>query len=194
MRESRVSEPATTGAAAATITYLTGTAPTDALLATKLVIPPVRSGLVARPRLVARLDEASRCRLTVLSSSPGSGKTTLLATWLVSSGCSAAWVALDEGDNDPGCFWSYVISALEGVRPSSTGSALAMLRSMQAPPMQSVLVALLNALAVLREELVLVLDDYHAITVQPIHDALTYFLDHLPPCLHLVLASRSEPP
>src|SRR5262245_26287815 len=128
-------------------------------LTTKLVMPPVRLGLVARPRLVARLDEASHCRLTLLSFSPGSGKTTLLTTWLASGERTAAWVALDEGDNDPQCFWSYVVSALEGVCPGCTGPALAMLRSLQPPPIQAVLVALLNSLAALHEEVLLVLDD-----------------------------------
>src|SRR6476646_3276678 len=105
-----------------------------------------------------------------------------------------AWVSLDVSDNEPGQFWAYILSALEQASPGVTGGALAMLRSMQAPPLPIILRALLNALVASPRHIVLVLDDYHHVTEPTIHETLATLLEHPPEQLHLYLASRHEPP
>jgi LuxR family maltose regulon positive regulatory protein len=167
------------------------------LLTTKLYVPQTRPSLVPRPRLVQRLEQAPRFghRLTLISAPAGFGKTTLLNAWAAE--CKAhrrvGWVSLDEHDDDPLRFWSYVLTAL-----AETGqTALAMLRSTSPPAIETILTALLNAIAAQAAPLTLVLDDYQAITRREIHDALGFLLDHLPPLpdgLHLVLATRLDPP
>jgi ATP/maltotriose-dependent transcriptional regulator MalT len=164
-----------------------------ALLTTKLTIPPVRAGLVARPRLTARLEDALCHRVTLLASPPGYGKTTLLSAWLAARGRRAAWLALDEHDNDPVRFWTYLCAALERAYPGSAGSTAALLRSVPAPPTETLLAALVEALTTLEGDLLLVLDDIHLVTAQPVRDALAALAEHLPPRLHLVLASRADP-
>lgn len=164
-----------------------------ALLATKITIPPVRTGLVARPRLTIRLEDALDHRVTLLASPPGYGKTTLLSAWLAARGHPAAWLALDEHDNDPVRFWSYLCAALERARPGSTGGTAALLRSVPAPPTEALLAALVEALGTLDDDLPLVLDDTHLLTAQPVREALAALVEHLPPRLRLVLASRADP-
>jgi LuxR family maltose regulon positive regulatory protein len=166
------------------------------ILRTKLYIPHIRRGLVARPGLVAKLKEGRRPgnRLTLLSAPAGFGKTTLLSEWTASTDRLAAWVSLDEGDNDPTRFWAYVIAALQTIEADVGQSALAMLRSPQPPVIEPVLIHLINDIATIPERLVLILDDYHVIQAQAIHEALAFLLDHLPPQLHLVIASRADPP
>jgi LuxR family maltose regulon positive regulatory protein len=168
------------------------------LLATKLHAPRWRAGLVSRPRLIAALDRGAngRGKLTLISAPAGFGKSTLLAEWLaVPTGeRAAAWVSLDQGDNDPALFWSYVMTAVQTQRPEIGGQALALLRSPQPPPVESVLTLLINELAALPGEMVLILDDLHVIEGRPIHDALAFLLDHLPPRLRLVITTRADPP
>ena len=190
------------------------------LLKTKLYAPPVRAERISRARLLAQLSDAitSGCRLVLISAPAGSGKSTLLSEWghsleaqpvrpsptgarvVRSLSARVAWVSLDERDNDSATFWSYVIAALEHVRAEIGRSATAMLRSTDPPPIETVLTALINEIAEAPEpdgdetDLVLILDDYHLIEAQPIHSAVAYLLDHLPPRIHLVLASRSDPP
>lgn len=176
------------------------------LLATKLSVPPTRPALVPRPQLLDRLDAAVAGALTLVVAPAGYGKTTLLGAWAADRaagpgvGRPLAWLSLDEDDNDPVRFWTYVIAALESVHPGIGASALALLHAPPAaegtapPPVAAALTALINAIATLRETLILALDDYHAITAAPIHDALASLLDHAPPHLHLVVAGRSEPP
>jgi LuxR family maltose regulon positive regulatory protein len=177
--------------------------PAGSLLATKLFIPPPAPDQVARPRLLARLDEGMRQgrRLTLVVAPPGWGKTTLLSAWLDSlagdlAGLApaVAWVSLDPGDNDPLRFWTYVCSALSAAYPDLTG-LLPLLQAPQPPPMESLLTALLNAVATpSAPPALLVLDDYHAIDAPAIHQALAFLIEHLPPHLHLVLAGRADPP
>ncbi len=166
------------------------------LLATKLFIPPPAPTLVARPRLIAQLM-AGLDRAVILVSAPaGWGKTTLLSTWhadLSGSGYPLAWVSLDAGDNDPVRFWTYVLAALNTLDEGVSDEALTLLRSLQPPPMELVLTSLLNALAVLPMDAVLVLDDYQVIEAHPIHHALAFLLEHLPSRLHLVIATRVDP-
>ncbi len=167
------------------------------LLATKLYAPRWRPGLVSRPRLVARLSQRATRRLTLVSAPAGFGKTTVLAEWL--SGPAAghrpvAWVSLDPSDNDPARFWAYVVAALRTVRGEIGENALSLLASPQPLPIEAVLTSLINELAASEDDVALVLDDYHAIETLPIHAAVAFLLDHLPPQVHLVIASRADPP
>jgi LuxR family maltose regulon positive regulatory protein len=182
-------------------------------LTTKLYIPPPRPTLVSRPRLLQKLDEGLHLghRLTLVSAPAGSGKTTLLSDWLSDFGLNAtddraignrnskiqnrvAWLTLDEGDNVLVRFWTYAIAALQTVYPELGRSASQALQSPQPPPIQGVLTSLLNELAAVTGKTILVLDDYHAITTPAIHEGLAFLLDHLPPSLHLVVATRADPP
>ncbi|MBN2391387.1 MAG: LuxR family transcriptional regulator [Anaerolineae bacterium] len=172
------------------------------LLTTKLYIPLPHSNLVKRPRLTKRLDEGMRLgrRLTLISASAGSGKTTLLSEWIHTSRThrgeplQVAWLSLDEDDNDPAHFWAYVIAALQTIYPKVGQSMLPMLQGPQLPPVRSILTPLLNELAALSEFIILILDDYHLITAGTIHDGVAFLLDHLPRQLHLVIATRADPP
>ena len=167
------------------------------LLVTKLALPPVRADLVPRPRLTNQLQLGIQRPLTLIAAPAGFGKTTLLSTWLEHAPLPAAWISLESGDDDLTRFWSYVFTALSRVHPGSGTSALALLQASTLsplPPIEIVLSVWINELATLPHQVALVLDDYHLITAQPIHRAVTYLLDHLPPQLHLVMATRADPP
>ena len=167
------------------------------LLATKLYVPRPRAALVPRPRLLARLDAGLAGPLTLIAAPAGFGKTTLLAEWLSHtehSRCTVAWLALDAGDSDPLQFLRYLIAALQTIAPAVGATTLNLLRAAQAPPLETLLPLLLNDLATLPEDSILVLDDYHVVDALPVHQALSFLLDHLPPQLHLVIASRVDPP
>jgi len=176
------------------------------ILATKLFIPPTRPELVARPRLFNKLFEGLHHKLTLISAPAGFGKTTLVTEWLdsiksdIKNGNklepSIAWLSLDRDDNDPVRFLSYVVASLnqiEGFDTTLGKGALNMLQSPQSPPTETILTSLINEIATISNRIIIVLDDYHLIETQPIHDALTYLLDHLPPQLHLVIATREDP-
>jgi len=165
------------------------------LLATKLFVPPARPGLVPRPRLMERLQTALTCRLTLVSAQAGYGKSTVLTQWISENRPpgGAAWLSLDEGDNDPVRFWDYFIAALRTLRPTTGETALALLRSPQPYPTESVLTALINDLANESSDYVVVLDDYHLIKAEAVHAGVTFLLDHLPPKMHLVIATRADP-
>jgi LuxR family maltose regulon positive regulatory protein len=185
------------------------------ILKTKLYIPPPRPGHVVREQLIERLHTGIHTtRLTLVSAPAGFGKTTLLSEWIQRAvrpssanqpaPFHAAWVSLDDGDNDPVRFWSYVLSALRTI-PSLRdadvgGSALAMLASPQPPPVEAVLTDLINELTetpaaagAAAERMVLVLDDLHAIEDPQIIQGIVFLLDHMPPQLHVVIATRSVP-
>jgi LuxR family maltose regulon positive regulatory protein len=166
------------------------------LLVTKFTIPPVRSVLLQRSHLLGLLEQSRSVPLTLLSASAGFGKTTLLSAWASQNMGRVAWFSLDEQDNDPVRFWSYVIAALRHSGPhlSMVGeAALAMLHAPQPSLLTSVLTSLINELAALGQDIALILDDYHVIDEQAIHDSMQFLLDHLPACLHLLLASRVDP-
>lgn len=168
----------------------------DALLATKLYIPSARStqGVVPRPRLLDRLSRGLASRLILLSTPPGFGKTTLVSEWLAVCGHSAAWLSLDAADNDPVRFQRYLVAALQTVAPQIGKTAQELLRSPQPPPTDSILTVLVNEICSLPDHLILVLDDYHTIEAAAVHKATIFLLDNLPPCLHLVIATRADPP
>lgn len=170
------------------------------VLVTKLLVPRLRPERVSRPRLFDHLDVALSTPLTLVSAPAGCGKTTLLADWLSARVSDTrrhvhgAWLALDVGDNDPVIFLRHLIAALQGIAPAFGGSAIGLLQAAQPPTPVTLLQILINDLAGLPPESVLVLDDYHLITTPTIHEALAWLLEHLPPALHLVLATRVDPP
>jgi LuxR family transcriptional regulator, maltose regulon positive regulatory protein len=166
----------------------------DALVATKLYVPLPRPGFVDRPRLADRLDEGRGGALTLVCAPAGFGKTALLAHWARGLRQPLAWLSLDGGDNDPARFWRYVATSLDGVRAGVAGRVDALLRAAPQPPLEGLVTVLVNSLVDLPDEGVLVLDDYHLIQSQPIHDSLLLLLERLPPPLRLVLASRGDPP
>src|SRR5581483_10675068 len=168
---------------------------TTPLLETKLYVPRPRRRLVPRPRLTERLNRGAESTLTLLSAPAGFGKTTLLAEWLAdtSSEPSVAWLSLDEADNQPARFWSYVIAALQTVAPQVGTGALPLLQSSPPPPIETVLATLLNELSAIRTNVVLVLDDYHLVTALEVQDGMAYLIEHLPSRVHLVIASRADP-
>jgi len=169
----------------------------DWLLLSKLMPPPVRARLVPRPRLVERLDEATRGPLTLVAAPAGFAKTSLLVAWtatLEASERRVAWLTLDEGDNDPLRFWRTVATALQAGRPELDDGARAAIRLTQPLAQDALAQALLHDLSDRSADHVLVFDDYHAIDAESIHSGLTQFLERLPPNVHLVIASRVEPP
>jgi len=167
----------------------------DALLATKLHVPGPQPGFVARPRLVQALDDGLARALVLACAPAGFGKTALLADWVRRGGRPVAWLSLDEGDNDPARFWRHVVAALDRVRPGIAGRADPLLGPPAPRSFEGLVTALINDLAAQpAEDEVLVLDDYHLIDAQPVHEPLEFLLEHLPPGLHLVLASRADPP
>ena len=169
--------------------------PAAPLLETKLHAPRRREGLVERPRLTDRLAEATLPSLTLVAAPAGFGKTTLLAEWLSPDGPEGhptAWLSLDPGDNDPTLFWTYVVTALRSIVPDVGDGALSLLRDAQ--PLESVVASLLNDLAALGDDVVLVLDDYHVIESTELHGTMAFLLDHLPSQVHVVLGGRADPP
>ena len=164
------------------------------ILATKLYIPPPRPKAVLRPRLIERLNEGLHRKLTLISAPAGFGKTTLVSEWLAGCERPAAWLSLDEGDNDPTRFLTYLVAALQTIAPKIGEGVLGVLQSPQPPPTEAILTALLNEIATIPDNFVLVLDDYHVIDARPVDDALTFLLEHLPPQMHLVITTREDPP
>jgi LuxR family maltose regulon positive regulatory protein len=164
------------------------------LLNTKLYIPPIRSGLVARPRLVERLESNIDCKLTLVSAPAGFGKTTLLSEWIHEQKRSAAWISLDKGDNDLTRFLAYFISAFRDIEGMMLEESLAMIESPQLPSMEVLLTPLINSATESRTQFALILDDYHLITNTQVHDVVRFILDNIPPNMHLVLSSRADPP
>ena len=171
------------------------------ILATKLFIPPLRPKLVPRPRLIERLNEGLRGKLTLISAPAGFGKSTLVGEWLASGERRAAWLSLDRGDSDLTRFLAYFIAALQMLAANLGEGVLAALHSAQPPAPEASLSALLNEIAALPDEFVLVLDDYHAVDAAPVgrgplgavDQALSFLLEHLPPRMHLVITTREDP-
>ena len=167
----------------------------SALLVSKLFIPHVRPERVPRLRLVELLNEGLHRKLTLVSAPAGFGKTTLLSQWIEQSPCCVAWLSLDAGDNDPTRFWSHVIASVNGFNSEVGQSALALLRSSEPPPIESVLMSLLNNLANSSDDdFAFVFSDYHVIEARAIHEDMAFLLHHLPPRVHLVIATRADPP
>ncbi|MBV9228179.1 MAG: LuxR family transcriptional regulator, partial [Chloroflexi bacterium] len=163
------------------------------ILATKLYIPPLRPQVVSRPRLIERLNEGLHRKLTLISAPAGFGKTTLVSAWIEGIKLPTAWLSLDEGENDPTRFLMYLVAALQTIATTIGEGVLRVLQSPQPPPTDTMLTALLNDLTIIRDPFLLVLDDYHVIEAKPVDQALMYLVDHLPPHMHLVIATREDP-
>jgi LuxR family maltose regulon positive regulatory protein len=165
------------------------------LLQTKLYAPKRRRGLVPRPQLTERLVRGAESKLTLVSAPAGFGKSTLLAEWLGAAsdeGSATAWLSLDPADNAPGPFWTHVIAALRGALPGVGEGAQALLES-PGESIETVLAPLINELAAVPGDVVLVLDDYHVIDAPEIQTGMTFLLEHLPAPMHLVIATRVDP-
>ncbi|MFC2046533.1 AAA family ATPase, partial [Chloroflexota bacterium] len=169
------------------------------LLRTKLHKPQASSDLVLRPRLLKRLNQGLDDKLTLVSAPAGYGKTTLLAQWLEGSDRPVAWVSLDERDNDLVVFLSYLVAAIQTVFPGACPSTLGLLNAPQLPPLDYLATTLINEIASIletssNEGLILVLDDLHTIHDEAVHNLLAALIRDLPQHVHLVLASRTDPP
>ncbi len=169
------------------------------ILATKLYIPPPRPKVVLRPRLIERLNEGLQCKLTLISASAGFGKTTLVSEWVASCGRPVAWLSLDEGDSDLTRFLTYLVAALQTIAANIGAGVLAALQAPQPPSTEAILTGLLNEITTIPDNFIFVLDDYHIIDSEPVDgstsvdEALTFLLEHLPPRMHLVIATREDP-
>ena len=163
------------------------------ILATKLYIPRLRPNVVSRPRLLERLNEGLHRKLSLISAPAGFGKTTLVSEWLAGCERAAAWLSLDEGENDPIRFLTYLVAALQTIAANIGEGVSGVLQSPQPQPPEAMLMALINDLTTIQDQFVLVLDDYHVIDAKPIDQALTYLVEHLPPHMHLVITTREDP-
>jgi LuxR family maltose regulon positive regulatory protein len=167
------------------------------IINTKLYVPPPRSGVILRPNLIERLNEglSANRKLTLISAPAGFGKTTMVSEWVAGCKRMVAWLSLDEGDNDPTGFLTYFIAALQTVAPKFGEGILGLLQSQpsQMPLTESILATLLNEIANIPHNFVLVLDDYHVLDAKPVDDALTFILEHLPPQMHVVIITREDP-
>jgi ATP/maltotriose-dependent transcriptional regulator MalT len=174
----------------------------SAILATKLFIPTPPKELVSRQRLIEKLNQGIHKKLTLISAPAGFGKTTLASEWARNlqldrkNEICVCWLSLAENDNDPTRFLKYIIAALEqgcGTDKGSFQGALNILQSPQQPPIENVLLPIINDIATSSEKIVLFLDDYHLIDSQIIHDALKFLIGNMPPQMHLVISTREDP-
>ena len=163
------------------------------IIATKLFKPAIRPEAVRRPGLVARLNEGLQKQLILISAPAGFGKTTLVGQWLADVGQPIAWLSLDQEDNDPTRFLIYLIASLQSVPINIGDSLLGMLDSPQPPSSESVLTLLLNEISSVADHFFLVLDDCHVIDTKPVNGLLAFLMEHLPPQMHLVIATREDP-
>jgi LuxR family maltose regulon positive regulatory protein len=163
-------------------------------LKTKICVPPLRPGWISRSRLDKRMDEGFERKLILLSAPAGFGKTTLLVEWIHQYKIPAAWFSIDKRDNDPQHFLAYVILGLQSLEAAIGEVALTMLRSPQPPPIEPILINLLNDVNRISTDFAFVLDDYHLVDAKPIHNMITFLLENLAEQMHMIIATRSDPP
>jgi len=168
----------------------------ETLLRTKLFIPPLRPDLVPRPHLIERLIQGLQFgrKLTLISAPAGFGKSTLVSGWLAESSVQAAWLSLDQGDNDPVRFWTYLIAAIQTIDQDMGAEARQIVSAPQLRSTEPVAISLINDISQFAHDLILILDDYHLIEAGQVHASLNYLLEHQPPNLHLILITRVDPP
>ena len=170
------------------------------ILATKLYIPPLRPKVILRLRLIEQLNNGLHRKLTLISAPAGFGKTTLVVDWVQNLRLTRvnqiAWLSLDESDNNLTRFLTYFIAALNQIEAKEIpfgNTVLGLLQSPQPPPLNTLLISLINEIATIPDKIIFILDDYHLIEDQSIHDALSFFVDNMPPQIHLVIATREDP-
>ena len=166
------------------------------ILQTKLIIPLLHPNLVSRSRLTNQIETGVQFshKLTLVAAPAGFGKTTVVSAWVHQNQRNVAWFSLDEGDNEVTVFWTYVIASIRTVLPAFAETIFTALTASPPAPLDNILPILVNELAELEAPLVLVLDDYHVIANQEIHDSISFLLDHQPQQFHLVIATRADPP
>ncbi|MBK9121634.1 MAG: hypothetical protein IPM16_00735 [Chloroflexi bacterium] len=167
------------------------------LLKTKLTPPPARADRIPRPLLDQKFSASLELPLILVCAPAGYGKTTLVSEWMASDYGRAipfAWLSLDDDDNDPGRFLTYVVSAVASTDPQAADDLLSLLRSAQPPPPKAVMTALIAFVETLPQQFALVLDDYHTIVNRDVHDLMVFLLEHQPPHMHVILTSRDDPP
>ena len=140
------------------------------------------------------MEEGFERKLCLLSAPAGFGKTTLLVEWIHKHKIPAAWFSLDKGDNDPLQFLNYVILGLQTLKAGTGKAPLTMLQSPQPPPVETILINLINDVIHIQTDFALILDDYHLVDAQPVHDMIAFLLENLPEQMHLIIATRSDPP
>jgi LuxR family maltose regulon positive regulatory protein len=172
----------------------------ETLLQTKLYIPALRPSYIQRKQLLNKLNDRLKTKdklfnrkLTLVSAPPGFGKTTLVSSWIHQLDQPAAWLSLDEGDNEKNRFLFYLVTALQETYRELGGTTISLLQSPQPPPFDTLLTVLINDLVDLTGQAILVLDDYHVIHNLEVHKAITFLLDNQPPQLHLVIIGREDP-
>ena len=163
------------------------------ILATKVYVPLPRPKAILRFRLTDRLDDVLHRKLTLVSAPAGFGKSTLVSEWLASRKQPAAWLSLDKEDGDRIRFLTYFAAAVQAVAAAIGSDVVRVLQSPQPPSTESVLAHLLNDIAAAGQPLVFVLDDYHVTESAPVDQAVTYLLEHMPPHMHLIIATREDP-
>ena len=168
------------------------------LLKTKFHLPVARADVVRRPRLTGLIDRGLKGRLTLIAAPAGAGKSTLVSEWRESKegrGRRFAWLSLDEADNDPIRFFTYLVTALDGIRPGIGDVAVSLFQASNiGADRGEILTALINEIAEIDHDFVLGLDDYHVITDEQIHGMMTTFIENMPPQMHLLIATRHDPP
>ncbi len=165
----------------------------DQLLTTKLFIPKNRPDLVSRPHLLERMNAGLHRKLTLVSAPAGFGKTTLVSEWIATCDRPVAWLSLEKGDSDPGRFLTYLVSALRTIVENIGEDILGVLQSPQPPLIESILIALINEIAAIQDNFILVLDDYHVLDSKPVDEVLAFLLEHLSHQMHLVITTREDP-
>ncbi|WGV62520.1 LuxR C-terminal-related transcriptional regulator [Brevibacillus brevis] len=163
------------------------------IVTTKLYMPPPRLKTVTRHRLIEQLNEGLNRKLTVISAPAGSGKTTLVSEWLASGDRPFAWISMDEGDNDPARFFTYLFTALQNIGPNIGSGIYPLLHSPQPIPNELIISTLLHEIIAIPNPFVLVFDDYHVLKTGPPDDAISFLLERMPPQMHLVIVTREEP-
>ncbi|RRJ67264.1 hypothetical protein EHV15_33315 [Paenibacillus oralis] len=164
------------------------------LLETKLNIPSRTVETMVRPRLIERLNWCATVKLTLICAPVGFGKSTLLQHWALQAPERPAWFSVEPADNDPVRFWRYVIAAIDRIRPGFRVRTADVVKLVHPSDYELALTMLLNELQQTEKPLALILDDFHSVTNESLLDSFSFFLDHLPENVHLIVASRTELP
>jgi LuxR family maltose regulon positive regulatory protein len=163
------------------------------MLLTKLHIPPARNNIVHRSVLHEKLNIGMSRKLILISAPAGFGKTTVVSDWIDQTKIPAAWFSLDNGDNDPVDFLSYIISGIQSIHKEFGQSAIKLLNSPNKPSVESIASLLINEILNINQNFLLVLDDFHLIKSKEVINLISYLLDHIPGNIHLVILTRSDP-